>query len=360
MNLANPSNLRCVYERHTPNSLGIRSVTLVFGLLLLFLSLMELKARVDDYPTTYPFSPDAWVTQWYRLDDLPDDQTVFLGASRVRHGLIIDTWELHTGDRPLNLAWPGSPALPVLEELAKRQSFKGTVVCGIAPLVVFAAEGPPWMEWINQNIKLTETQRWSLSFHLSQHAHHFIRPRLKLANSAAYSPLSNLYFNFPLRNRKGLLPPIMFRFIGTTDDELQDRYLPSFVSDPAQQQVIKEQLKHFNLRQLHYGFADFEQVIDKYATAARTIRARGGNVIFVRLPSDGWVGGFEDEHYPRQDCYDRLIERTGCFGVHYLDYPILRDLKCVEESHLSEPSGQIFTEEFVKILKSSGELDERP
>lgn len=357
MNDKKVQSRRPTIERGLPTVRVYRSLLWVLGILLTLVALMEVKARYDNYPVNYPFSPDAWVHQWYRLDELPKNQTLFLGASRVRHGLIIDQWHEQTGNRPLSLAWPGAKSLPVLEELAQRESFRGTVICGIAPLIVFAADGPPWLGWMDQNIRQAKMKRLSLSYHLSQASHHFIRPRIKMANSAAYSPISNMYFNFPVENRKGLIPPLVFRFIGTTDAELQDKYLESFEKDAELKKLIVEQLKIFNQRQLFYGVADFDDVIKQYKDLVDTIEQRGGNVVFVRLPSDGWIGDFEAQYYPREDCYDRLIEETGCFGVHYRDYPVLREMKCVEESHLSVGDGIVFTTELIKILRNAGELE---
>lgn len=357
MNVAPESGRRMFFERGSSQLSTKRGLLRVCGILLILLGAMEVKARYDNYPVNYPFSPDAWVHQWYRLDELPKNQTLFLGASRVRHGLIIDQWHEQTGNRPLSLAWPGAKSLPVLEELAQRESFRGTVICGIAPLIVFAADGPPWLEWMDQNIRQAKMKRLSLSYHLSQAGHHFIRPRVKMANSAAYSPISKMYFNFPVENRKGLIPPLMFRFIGTTDAELQDKYLESFEHDIETKRLVVEQLKIFNQRQLFYGVADVDDVVRQYKQFVDIIEGRGGNVIFVRFPSDGWIGDFEDQYYPREDCYDRLIQETGCFGVHYKDYPVLRDMKCVEESHLSVGDGIVFTTELIEILQKAGVIE---
>ncbi len=344
-------------DRLVPRSVGRSMLLSVVGLSLILLVGMEIKARQDNYPVTFPFNSDMWVGQWFRLDDLSDDHTVIVGASRVRHGIIIDEWDKQTGTRPLSLAWPGSPPVPVLEELADRESFNGLVVCGVAPLVVFANDGPPWMDWIKQNIEQSKTRQWSLSFHLSHSAHHYLRPRIQSFNSQAYSPVSNLYFGFPIPNREGLLNPLMFRFIGTTDNELQDRYLKSFESDGALKQQIREQLKQFNLRQLHFGFADFEQCIAQYHTAVKKIESRGGEVVFVRLPSDGWIAEFENTYYPREQCYDRLIEVTGCLGIHFQDYDSLKNLHCVEESHLSVSDGMTATQSIIEILRENGVLE---
>ena len=347
----------CSHERLLPQSVGKRVLLTVAGFIAVLLVGMEIKARQDDYPVNFPFTSDMWVAQWQRLDDLPDNQTVFVGASRVRHGLVVDEWAKLTGERPLNLAWPGSPAGPVLTELAERESFRGTVIVGLTSFVVFANDGPPWMSWIKQNIEQSETTRWSLSFHLSHATQHYLRPRIKCINDAAYSPISLMYENFPIPNRTGMLKPVIFRFIGTTDRDLQDRYLDSFEQDDELQEEICKVLYSFFERMLHYGKCDLEKRIREYRAAIDRIENRGGRVVFVRFPSDGKSLDFENEQFPRGKYYDRLVKETGCLGIHYQDHAELRDFRCVEESHLSKGDGIAFTKCVVEILRRDGVLE---
>jgi len=318
---------------------------------------MEIKARKDNYPVNFPFSSDMWVGQWHRLDELPEDQTVFVGASRVRHGIVVNEWEKQTGVRPLNLAWPGSPAGPVLMALAAREDFKGTVICGLTSYVAFASDGPPWMSWIGRNIRQSKVQEWSLSYHMSYAAQHLIRPRIKFINDAAYSPIANLYEEFPFANRAGMLPPVIFRFDATIDADLQDRYLDSFEHDAELQEASSQVGLSFLSRILYFGKCDMKQRIAEYKTAVDRIEGRGGKVVFVHLPSDGRLKTLVDKHFPREQYYDRLVKETGCLSVHYLDHPELRDFKPVEESHLSKADGILFTQRLIEILHREGVIE---
>ena len=345
------------HERRLPQLVGKRLLLSVIGLMLILLTGREIKARRDNYPIHFPFSSDMWVGQWQRLDDLPDDQTVFIGASRVRHGLIVNEWEAQTGERPLNLAWPGSPAGPVLTALADRESFSGTVICGLTSYVAFANDGPPWMSWMSQNIRQSEVRKWSLSFHLSHAVQHFIRPRIKLINDAAYSPISIMYEKFPIPNRDGTQLPVIFKFIGTIDADLQDRYLDSFERDETEQENMIRQGHSLFSRIVHFGKCNIEKLIREYNSAIRTIENRGGQVVFVHFPGDGQLKAMAEEHFPRKDYYDRVVEETGCFSIHFQDYPELRDIKPVEESHLSKADGILFTQRVIKILRREGVIN---
>lgn len=345
------------HDRMLPNRVGKRLLLSVTGLCLMLLVAMEIKARQDDYPVNYPRTSDLWVGQWYRLDELPEDQTVFIGSSKVKHGIIVNEWEKQTGIRPLNLAWAGSPAGPVLTELAARESFKGTVICEITPFLVFANDDFPFRSRIHQNIRLSKTSHLSLSFHLSLSAQYYLRPHVKLMNSKAYSPLANLYRSLAIPDRAGILKAPIFRFLWTTDRDLQGRFLDSFENDVEQQQAILEIFRSFLRVFLHYGACDIDKRLSEYVMAAEKITRRGGRVIFVHLPISGSWQDFEETNYPRATCYDRLIEKTGCLGIHYEDYPQLRDMKCVDEVHLSKADGILFTQRLIEILRGEGVIE---
>jgi hypothetical protein len=65
------------------------------------------------------------------------------------------------------------------------------------------------------------------------------------------------------------------------------------------------------------------------------IRARGGDMVWVRPPSDGPVLANERLRVPRDQVWDRLLRETHCFGVYFEDYPEMRGLEVPEWPHLS-------------------------
>ena len=68
------------------------------------------------------------------------------------------------------------------------------------------------------------------------------------------------------------------------------------------------------------------------------IRARGGEVVFVRAPSAGLYYEHEHAGVPRARTWDPLLAKTGAFGIHFEDYPEMRGLEVPEWSHLSRGS----------------------
>lgn len=81
------------------------------------------------------------------------------------------------------------------------------------------------------------------------------------------------------------------------------------------------------------------------------IRARGGDVVFVRPPSGGAYYEREQRKVPRDRSWDRLLRETGSFGIHFEDYPEMQGLNTPEMSHLSAESATRFTRAYVGVLR---------
>jgi hypothetical protein len=90
------------------------------------------------------------------------------------------------------------------------------------------------------------------------------------------------------------------------------------------------------------------------ATSIARIHARGGEVVFVRPPSAGLFLERENRNAPRARTWDRLLRETGSFGIHFEDYPEMRDLEVPEWSHLSRDSATRFTRAYVDVLLREG------
>ncbi len=81
------------------------------------------------------------------------------------------------------------------------------------------------------------------------------------------------------------------------------------------------------------------------------IKARGGQVLFVRTPSSGpfWMG--EQQGFPREKYWNKILEATNCAGVYFKDYKVIANFQCPEFSHLSPSDAAVFTKNLVQILE---------
>lgn len=345
------------HNRRLPHTVGKRQLLTVFGILVILLTGMEIKARQDDYPTNYDPTTDLWVAQWLELENsLPPDQTVAIGASRMQYGMLIPEWKKLTGKDLHMLAFPASPPDMVLEKLAELESFRGTVLCGFAPAFAFAHDDSPTRNGMNSNLAAVEPSRYSLTHHLKIAADDFLLPRCKFMNNLAYSPVLLSYVYWPFANRSGLKIPFIWPWDGSLDRKLQWRF-PHNIHEVLQWEIVN-QLQDSSRRIVsHFGTESRDELVKRYKTAVSKIENRGGKVIFIRPPSDGKFLAHERKHNARQDFYDPIVEATGCFGIHFEDYPELEELQCVEDSHLDVDDARKFTRRVVNILVNNGIIE---
>jgi len=91
-------------------------------------------------------------------------------------------------------------------------------------------------------------------------------------------------------------------------------------------------------------------VIARSAEAVLRIRARGGDVIFVRPPSARELRVNEDKSLPRKSGWDRLLAGANAKGIHADDLPQAQNLVIPEYSHLSRKCAAVFTDAYVRRL----------
>jgi len=128
---------------------------------------------------------------------------------------------------------------------------------------------------------------------------------------------------------------------------IQQIWLPLFAGPPKPAVFSDEQWQKI----LNDGWL---QNLQKAKDSVAKIRARGGEVFFVRHPSSGELRLKEEQVTPRALVWDRLLRETGTQGVYYEDYPELRDFECPEWSHLSASDSVEYTRRLSEILKRLG------
>jgi hypothetical protein len=92
-------------------------------------------------------------------------------------------------------------------------------------------------------------------------------------------------------------------------------------------------------------FKEIKSAIDK-------IKARGGDVVFIRTPASGPMEDATMAAYPREVYWDALLAYTGIPGIHYRDYPQTSRFVCPEWSHLSSVDALTYTQHLARILQT--------
>jgi hypothetical protein len=90
--------------------------------------------------------------------------------------------------------------------------------------------------------------------------------------------------------------------------------------------------------------------VERTRAAVAKIRARGGDVVFVRPPSAPELRVYEDKTVSRAQGWDRLLAGADVRGVYFADDPAMQGLVLPENSHLSRACATVFTDAYVRAV----------
>ncbi|HEY6349043.1 MAG TPA: hypothetical protein VI636_06500 [Candidatus Angelobacter sp.] len=284
-----------------------------------------------------------WAAERRKVDTGPRDSVVIIGDSRILLDTDLDTWQRLTGRRPIQLALLGANAQPILHDLAADQHFAGLLVIGTAEFSYFTGDGSARPAILNYLQTESPSQRTGLQIHRTLSRY--------LAFLDHHYTLFKLIENHQWPERKGVDGPYLDNWkVSETFDDRQSYLWDRLERDDylrTQAQTIWA-----------YFFSGpplkpdkVEQVSASTKADIDRIRARGGEVVWVRPPSGGPLLDIEHTRYPRAKVWDKLVHNTGTFGVYFEDYPEMQHLSLPDWSHLTRSSAIAFTDAYVRVLR---------
>ena len=348
------------FERPIPQ-IPWRGITVIVVLVVIAATCAwEFYCRSIGYGPTLNDNEDLWTMTRRRVEP---ESVVIIGDSRGWYDLDLDELQKGLGKRPVQLAMGGGCAYPVLADLADDKNFHGTIICSFVPRLFFAPPGTPPMERGEKAVRRSHTQTPAqrvsqyLAMPLEEHVAFLKQEELTL---------DDLLKRLPIPNRPGaLVPPRSPPYFGTHDrerrarmieecarpgSELQKRiqqiWLPLFTPPPPPSYIPKDVF-----------MAKIKEAIEKRfhdtVAAAEKLRARGGKIVFVRLPVSGGLKALEDKTTPRSQTWDPLLQATEAPGIYFEDFPELAGFNCPEWSHLSACDSVEFSKRLVPHLRAA-------
>jgi len=309
----------------------------------------ELYLRNKGFETFFTDDPSLWTHNRDMVYEPADKATVFIGSSRIKFDLDIDTWQNITGDHAIQLACVGSTPVPILEDLANDKNFKGRLVVDVTEGLFFSTS-PGYARRPTENLKYfkdrTPSQR--ASFHVNK----VLESQFVFLDKEWLS-LGAQMDKLHIPDRQGV-----YHFPGFPSDfgrvkfNRQEYMTDRFAADTNLRNIVKNIWGNMikASKEPPASGAKLDSILNVVKTAVDKIKARGGEVLFVRTPSSGVFKIGESMGFPREKYWDRLLAVTQCTGIHYADYPAIANLECPENSHLSLSQAKGFTKNFIKIL----------
>jgi hypothetical protein len=347
------------FERPIP-PIQWRGITVVVVLVVLAATIIwELYVRSIGYGPTLNDNEDLWAL---RRRAVEPESIVIVGDSRAWFDVDLDEIQRGLGKRPIQLAAGGMCGFPVLQDLANDETFHGTIICSVVPRLFFAPPGVFPFERGEKVVKRFHNQ--TPAQRASQYLTFPLEERVAFLNHDDLS-LDALLRELPIPNRRGAeASPPFPPYFNTVDRERRSRMIPQ-CEDPNGPLARKIQQIWLPLFQppppsyvpLDVFMTEIKKAIGQrfqdITAAVQKIRARGGQVVFVRFPHSGSLKEIEDRDTPRAQTWDPLLKMTGAPGIYYSDFPELADFQCPEWSHLTAGDSVEFTKRLVPHLREA-------
>lgn len=326
-----------------------KAALLATAIIVIVLIVWEISLRSQGVEISYDDGPPLW-SHKRGMVYAPKDQTVvFIGSSRMKYDLDIPTWNQNTRRHAVQLAIEGSSPRRVLDDLANDPNFKGRLIIDATESLFFSGGGD---RRPNENIKYyhdqTPAQRVSFELNRVLESQFVFLDKDNFALNAQLDALE-----IPSRPGVFMMPIFPMDFQQNTFDR-QMYMTDKFERDTNLQNRVSGIWVFFGKMAKSappMSDAELSAIFQSVKLAIDKIKARGGEVLFLRPPSSGPALMGEKIGFPREKYWDRLLAETGCPGIHYADYPALDHFVCPEDSHLTRADAAIFTQKIIQILE---------
>ncbi len=298
--------------------------------------------RLGLLPGDVDDSASAWVEQRRRVSS--DTSVVaIVGDSRILFDTDLDHFEKLTGARPLQLALPGTNGRPFLESLAGDPDFRGLAIVGITEGSYFRDGIGLMGDALERYAFESPSERSSFELHRAlSHQFGFLDDAYRL---------SRLVHRLDPGWRAGTRGPYNDVWKISVRGADRQTWLWSRIETDAR---LREHARNVwvqgPFRAPGPDDATIAKTFELTRAAVDKIRARGGEVVFLRPPSNGALRALEIERVPRAKVWDGLLAAAGIQGVHFEDEAAMQGLDVPEFSHLSRACATVYTDAYVRAL----------
>jgi len=292
--------------------------------------LLEATARGNGVTPSWSVGSESWSVE---ASELGPRDIAILGTSRILSGVEPETLSRRMGRPAHELAINATSMLPILEWLAGREDFAGLVLADVTPRLEFQ-EGFDRHAAAERFVRDFRDYSRSPARRLDSPLSRFVQTRL-----ACRSP--GFHLLAPYRDRHttgGRLTRMTVE--GTRFVRLEFRKGNGDSGDKETEPAGVAPA----------GPAELEALINRYASAARAIRRRGGRVVFLYMPVSGRLAEAEEHAFPRRKYWDRLIAAAGAEAIHFSEVPDLASFTCPDGEHLDGADAMRFTEALADAL----------
>ncbi|MDF2178868.1 hypothetical protein P2G88_11470 [Aliiglaciecola sp. CAU 1673] len=304
---------------------------------------------------TYQDHSDAMWAEERRKLDKPDHsiRMVLTGSSRMLWGADLDILEQAFGTRPLQLSLPGTSPAIFVKDIVENTDFDGVIVVGVTPFL-FNWIGPGYFG----KDALDVYHNQSPSHWVGTRIHRFLSDHLAFLDEAfSLVELVDHYVVVPERAGAKVLNEQGWKLGNAYADRQMDMWAPVEVPGSFDnRQVINFWMP--GIRRPIPEDDKLQEMADEaiafFKPLISTLRARGGEIIFIRMPSSGEYLNKDLKADYRHKVWDKMVDGWQAMAIDSMDYPELSsELDIPEWSHLSRASQDLWSERIATHIKLS-------
>ena len=304
---------------------------LAVALVLALLGGWELTWRARGFRPSVRDDQALWAAARRQLREGDPHSVVVLGSSRIQLGIDLDELARATGwRRPLQLAIAMGPTVPMLRHVARDTDFSGIAIAEVNPRLFF--EDPRSLDFrVASYLRAYRHFTWSDAFEQRLRARvqealvlrlpDLSPPQLQRALSSGRWPRPSHIAVLRDRSRHAdfsLLPDLDARTHRTK--QLRQQSMSRFLSPER----LEKWLHHVE-------------------TLVKILRDRGGDVVFLNMPTSGFIRENERETVPRATYWDALAASTTALAIHFEDHPELAGFRAPDGGHLDMRDTPLFS-----------------
>jgi hypothetical protein len=330
------------FERTVPSGRWGATWLVVAAVVVTSVVRFELFVRSRGYRPSVKDDEYGWAWQRARVSDGSPRTMALLGSSRVMLAFspaafreVLPAWTY------AQLGINGTTPIGTLWDLARDSSFRGVALVDVTEPAFFKVSWEAQDKWIE-----TYHRRWRAVGAMAERVlASEVQSRLAmLATRGVHT------FGKAFRIGRWPGPPYVTTFADRT------RFADFSLADVDRERAARvERISGWDAAALDPVVWLAEALQVEPAVAA--IQARGGQVIYVRMPTcdERWVA--DEQQAPKSQFWDALARKTRAVAIHFKDDAVLSSFPCPDTSHIASSDGPAFTRRLLELMRERGALD---
>ncbi len=301
----------------------------------------ELFVRARGYQPSVKDDEYAWSWERAKVSTSSPRTVAVLGSSRILLAFSPTAFrETLPGWTYAQLGVLASTPIATLWDLARDPSFRGIAIVDASEYAFYQSSWPSQAKYVD-----TYHRRWRAVGAMAERA---LATKVQ-SHIATLATRGISTFGKWLEHDEWPVPPHVVTHADRT------RYADfSLVDVERQRQNRREQLESSDQTSRDPALWLADAMLIEPAIAQ--IQARGGQVVYLRMPTcaERWEA---DEHkFPKARFWDELARRTHAITIHFKDVPELARIECPDISHIDSKDGPHFTRTVLQVLRDRGVL----